>query len=188
VTPSRAPRGLVALVVALVPVTAGRWPIGLVGGLATVLAVGSAAAVAIERAELTPGPTGVVERATTVGRDDYVGIVVPQLQAARREISPVILTLDNLPTAGQRAALIRSEILPALRSLQQRAESLPVEPGPVEDAHAFARRGLEASTTGFDLIASGLETEDADVIDNGKRYLSAEVEEWERWLAAVDRL
>jgi hypothetical protein len=114
--------------------------------------------------------------------------VVPQLQAARREISPVILTLDNLPTAGQRAALIRSGILPALRSLQQRAESLPVEPGPVEDAHAFARRGLEASTTGFDLIAIGLETEDADVIDNGKRYLSAEVEEWERWLAAVDRL
>ena len=183
--------GLLALLaVAWLPLAGGMRSEVAALALAAVVAAGSASAVVLARDVLVPAGTAPAPVADPdFAALDYRARIGPAFFTASDQLWTTALAIeDETATAPARAARYRAEVLPQARDLLASARAFSAGSPEVAAVHARCVAALELAVTGYEEVASGYESERADLLEQGAAHLQQHVDEWLAWGEAIDRL
>jgi hypothetical protein len=83
---------------------------------------------------------------------------------------------------------IRTQILPVLRQMLDGAESVPIDDPAVWEVHEHAIEGARFHVMGFEKIATALEQNDRDLLQEGDALIQEGNTEWEEWAIGTENL
>jgi hypothetical protein len=127
--------------------------------------------------------------ASVVPRALYAQVVARPLLEGRVAAASTLSAMqaEHLSDADA-AARIRAEILPVLRQMLDRAESVQLDDPEVRTVHEHAIKGAQLNVMGYEKIVSALEQSDRQLLQEGNALLADGNAEWEQWAAATAKL
>ena len=151
--------------------------------LAGVLAGLASLGVVAARQALLISPSSPIPRAV------YADVVAKPLLDGREATAAAWRALQaERPPNEVAANRIRTEILPVLQQMLDGAESVPIDDPEVWEVHEHAIKGARSHVMGFEKIASALEQNDRDLLQEGDALLREGNAEWEEWAIGTENL
>jgi len=132
-------------------------------------------------------PTPTVD--PVVPRALYADVVARPLLDGRVATAAALnaLKAEHLPN-DVTAARMRAEILPVLRQILDGAESVRLDDPEVRTVHEHAIAGARLHVMGFEKVATALEQNDRQLLEEGNALLAEGNAEWEQWAAGTAKL
>jgi Zn-dependent protease with chaperone function len=132
-------------------------------------------------------PTPTVD--PVVPRALYVDVVARPLLDGRVATASALTALKAEHLSNDViAARMRAEILPVLRQMLDSAESVRLDDPEVRTVHEHAIAGARLNVMGFEKLATALEQNDRQLLEEGNALLIDGNAEWEQWAAGTAKL
>jgi len=169
------------------------WPIASAAALmlAVVVLAGRSVLVSQNTDEVlarvpTEGPVADADRFISEPRH-YLSVIAPDILTQYTAIEESVTAIDSNTAADgvTRAALIRADLLPAIRTLLAEAEAYQPTTDEVRTVHNSCIAALQTTERAFETFAIAFESGDSLAFDHAQALRQEESQHWSRWQRAV---
>jgi hypothetical protein len=137
----------------------------------------------------SPGVSPSPAYPSPIPRAMYAFVVARPLLEGRVATAEAVRTLREEHVPNDVAAdRVRTQILPLLRQMRDRAESTLLDDPEVVKVHEHAIKGARLNVSGFEIIANALEQNDPELLQKGNALVEMASAEWEEWAKGTLKL